>query len=57
MRIIDAHSHCWLGADPDDMAPVRELVGEMDRFGVERSLVISTQTNAQTLQRMMENGF
>jgi len=37
MRIIDAHSHCWLGADPKDMALVRELVDEMDRFGVERN--------------------
>jgi len=49
MRIIDAHSHCWLGADTGDMTPVRELVSEMDKFGVERSLVISTQTNVQTL--------
>jgi len=49
MRIIDAHSHCWLGTGSEDMAPVRELVSEMDQFGVEKSLVISTQTNAQSL--------
>jgi predicted TIM-barrel fold metal-dependent hydrolase len=50
MRIIDAHAHCWLPErDSSDLTPVRELLGEMDDFGVEKSLVLSTQTNDRTL--------
>lgn len=49
MRIIDVHSHCWLESGSSDLAPARELLSEMDRFGVEKSLILSTETNDQTL--------
>jgi hypothetical protein len=50
MRIIDSHSHCWIKPGSGDISPVRELVYEMDRFGVEKSLILSTQTNNETLE-------
>jgi len=49
MRIIDVHSHCWLEPGLGDLAPARELLSEMDRFSVEKSLVLSTETNDQIL--------
>ncbi|MBO3802950.1 MAG: amidohydrolase [Candidatus Brockarchaeota archaeon] len=50
MRIIDAHSHCWIRPGSADASPARELVEEMDRFGIEKSLVLSTRTNLETLK-------